>query len=80
MSGCVRIERNWWLFGLHEAEELYRNGFRFIGVDDIGGYVFKHPLGGTAGFHFGDEYEYKKGVLDYVDHWNNNQEIFSNED
>lgn len=76
MSDPVRIDKNWWRDGLHTAEELYKLGFYFDGVDDIGGYVFNHPEGGSSTYHFGDNYQNKKGMMDYVAHRKNNPEIF----
>lgn len=76
MSDPVRIERNWWVYGLHQAEQLYKLGFYYDGVDDIGAHIFRHPCGGQQGFHYGEEWQYKKGMLDYVEHHNNNPEIY----
>lgn len=71
-----RIERNWWRHGVHEAEELYKAGFIYDGVDDIGAHVFKHPCGGTSSYHFGRELEYRRGMFDYIEHRKNNPEVF----
>ena len=72
-----RVDRNWWRHGLHEAEELYKLGFCYDGIDDIGGHVFKHPSGCHQTFHFGEEWQYKKGMLDYIEHRKNNPEVFN---
>lgn len=76
MSDPVRTNKNWWREGLHTAEEHYKMGFYFDGIDDIGGYVFRHPEGGSSTQHFGENWQYKKGWLDYIEHRKNNTEIF----
>lgn len=69
-------EESRWFRGLKEAEEFMKVGWYYDPEESTSNHIsFRHPEGGRHGW-CGMDWEFNRGMMDYVEHRKLNGEIY----